>query len=179
MIEGREYKRKCDDSDVTGTDPPWGLPNHIIACNRPSEYNTLPVEFLHEAFGMFRGRCSTTPSERAFNFLNELTIPACDWYTDENERGSVIRSVFQEHLDIQFHAEKVPNTKFTTDGNFAVTVMPAAIRESQKETGIALSQAILYYSKFLLQALSDHRHFYNFYTTFPCVLMVDIGMSTI
>ena len=128
---------------------------------------------------MFRDRCSTTPSKRAVAFLDELTTPACDWYPDENQRGSAIRSVFQEHLDIRFHAEKVPNSNFTTDGNFAVIVMPAAIRESQKETGNTLNQAILYYTQFLHQALSDHRHFYNFYTRFPCILMVDMGMSTI
>ena len=62
-------------------------------------------------------------------------------------------------------------------GSLVVTIVPAAIREYRNEAGDVLNQAILYYSQFLSQALADHRQFYNFNTSFPRILMVDMGMS--
>ena len=82
----------CD--DITGTDIPWGVellkteiskvapsplaaphnfsqiagPGHIIACNRPFEYNTLPHALRHEPFGNIKDRCKAVPSERALAF---------------------------------------------------------------------------------------------------------------
>ncbi len=156
-------------------------PGHAVACNRPSEYKTLPLVLLHEAFGIFKDRCKAAPSERAIAFLNELTATAkvCEWYQGETQRGSAIRSVFQWRLGVQFHEEKVPNTECTTDGNLVCIVMPAAIIKCEDHTGRALDQAILYYHRFLDEALAHHRHFYNFNTSFPCILMVDMGMSAL
>ena len=142
------------------------------------EYNTvtLPLVLCHEAFGKFKDRCRA-PSERPLTFLDDLTIQACRRYQEETQRKSAIQSVFRDHLGVRFRAEKDPNTEFTTDGSLVVTTMPAAIRECRNETGNVLNQAILYYSQFLSQALADRRQFYNFNTSFPCILMVDMGMS--
>jgi hypothetical protein len=131
---------------------------------------------LHEAFGIFKDRCKAAPSERALTFLGELTAEACKWYQDETKRRSAIRSVFEEHLGVRFHQEQVPNTESTTDGNLTVIVMPPAIRECRDH---ALNLAILNYSRFLYEALIDHRHFFNFNTSFPCILMVDMGISAL
>jgi len=89
-------------------------PDHSIACNRPFEYNALPLVLLHEAFGIFEDRCKAAPSERALAFLNELTAKVCEWYQEETQCWSAIRSVFQWHLGVQFQEEKVPNTEFTS-----------------------------------------------------------------
>jgi len=143
-----------------------------MACNRPFEYDTLPLVLLYEAFGMFKDRCNAAPSERALVFLNELTVAACEWFPDENQRRATIRSLFQERLNIRFHEEKVPNTEYTTVGNFMAIFVP-------DESGYALNQAILYYSRFLCELIDDHRRLYNFKTCFPCILMVDMGMSVL
>jgi hypothetical protein len=145
------------------------------------EYNTvtLPLVLLHEAFGIFKDRCKAAPSERALAFLDELTAKVCEWYQEETHRRSAIRSMFQWRLGVQFHEEKVPNTEFTTDGNLVCIVMPAAIIKCKDHTGHALDPAILYYCRFLDEAPAYHRHFYNFNTSFPCILMVDMGMSAL
>ena len=151
-------------------------PGHVMACNRPFEYDTLPLVLLHEVFGMFKDRCNAAPSEQALAFHNKLTFAACKLFEDEDQRRSTIWALFQEYLDIQFHEEKVINTEYTTDGNFVVNVMPAAIWGCKNETRHALNQAIIYYSRFLIEALKDYRQFYNCNTCFPCILIVDMGM---
>ena len=134
---------------------------------------------LNEAFGIFKDRCKAAPSARALAFLNELAVQACKWYLDETSRRSAIQTVFAHSLGLQFREEKVSKTEFITDGNLVVIVMPAAIRECKNYTGNALSQVILYYSQFLKVAVTSRRHFYNFNTSFPCILMVDMGMSAL
>ena len=153
-------------------------PGHDIAYNRPFEYNTLPLVLLHEAFGIFKDRCKAAPSARALAFLNELAVQACKWYLDKTSRRSAIQTVFAHSLGLQFR-EKVSKTEFTTDGNLVVIVMPAAVRECKSYTGNALSQVIRYYCRFLEVALIGRRHFYNSNTSFPCILMVDMGMSAL
>lgn len=101
-------------------------PGHAIACNRPFEYNTLPLVLHHEAFGVFKDRCKAPPSERALAFLDELTAKVCKLYQEETQRRSAIESMFRDHLGVRFH-EKVPNNEYTTDRNLMVIVMPAAI----------------------------------------------------
>lgn len=152
-------------------------PNHVIACNRPFEYNTLPLVLLHSAFGVFKDKCKAAPSERALAFLDELAVKACNWYQEETERRSAIQAVFAKLLGIRFREEGISNTEYTTDGNLEVTIMPAAIRECKNHSGNALNQVIIYYTRFLREALD--RRFYNFKTCFPCILIVDMGMSTL
>lgn len=128
----------------------------------------------HEAFGIFKDRCKAAPSERALTFLDEHTAKGFTWYQEEARRRTAILSVFEEHLGVRFHAEKIPYTDFTTDGNLAVTVMLAAIREARNQTGPALNRAIINYSQFLYDIFAHHR-FYNFSTAFPCILVVEMG----
>ncbi|KXN93307.1 hypothetical protein AN958_00231, partial [Leucoagaricus sp. SymC.cos] len=145
-----------------------------ICCNRPFESYTLPLALLHEAFSIFRARCKAAPSKRALDCLKDLAPVACKWYDSEIQRREQIRSVFKEQLGLGLYEQKVTGTEYMTDGNL-FNVMPAAIRECKKEEGAALNQAILYYGKFLLNAL-EHRHrYYNFDTHFPCILLVDMG----
>jgi hypothetical protein len=75
--------------------------------------------------------------------------------------------------------EKVPNTEFTTDGNLVINIMPAAIRECNNHSGHALNQVILYYTRFVLEALTDPHRPFTLDTTFPCILMTDIGISVL
>ncbi len=159
MAEPHEFSR------IVGLD-------HLIACNRPFEYKTLPLALLHKAFGIFTDRCKAAPSARALEFLNKLALTTCVWYQEETQRRSAVQSVFQKHLGIRFDSGKIFNTEYTTDGHLVVNIMPAAIRECKNNSGNALSQAIIHYSHFLLNAVTP-----NFKTTFPCILMVDMGMS--
>jgi len=78
-------------------------------------------------------------------------------------------------LGARFHKEKISGTEYTTDGNLDVNIMPAAIRECKNDSGHALNQVILYYTQFL-QGVFNHG-FYHSNTSFPCILMIDIGMS--
>ena len=153
-------------------------PNHAIACNRPFEYGTLPVALQHEAFGIFKDRCKAPPSKRSLLFLDKVAFKACEWYKEETQRRTAIQSAFEE-LDIRFHVEKVPNTEFTTDGNLVINIMPAAIRECKNHSGHALNQVILCYTRFVLEALSDPQRSFTLDTTFPCILMTDIGISVL
>lgn len=153
-------------------------PGHPIACNHPFGYSTLPLVLLHEVFGVFKDRCKAPPSERALAFLDELAAKVCKWYQGDTQRMSAIESVFWDHLGVRFHGEKAPNSEYTTVGNPVVIAMPAAIWECRN---YALKQAIQIYSRFINEALTDHRHFCNPNTSFPCILMVDImmGMSAL
>ena len=85
--------------------------------------------------------------------------------------------MFGKLLGVRFREEKVSTTEYTTDGNLEVTTMPAAIRECKNHSGNGLNQVIIYYARFLQEALD--RRFYNFKTCFPCILIVDMGMSTL
>ncbi|ESK86345.1 hypothetical protein Moror_5052 [Moniliophthora roreri MCA 2997] len=152
-------------------------PDHAIMCNRPFVYDTVPIELLHEAFGHFKDRCSTPPSKKAVAFLAELAPVACKWYGTETERRTEVQRVFEKYTGLLFHAEFVPGTSYITDGNLAVTVMPASIRECKNEYGAALNQAIVYYAKFLIQAHSHSHSYWNYNTRFPCILMVDSGST--
>lgn len=51
--------------------------------------------------------------------------------------------------------------------------MPAAIRGFKDQMGFALNQAILYYSRFLHNALQSLNS--NHASPFPSILLVDIG----
>lgn len=129
---------------------------------------------LDEAFAIFKDRSEKPPSESAFACLNELTPVACEFYDIEPHRRSRIQSVLNTHgLD----ALNVPETESRTDGNPEIKVMPAAIRGCKNEVGDGFNQVILYYAQFLRKAFDDPLHFYNFDTRFPCILMVDMGMS--
>ncbi|KAF8339438.1 hypothetical protein F5887DRAFT_979972 [Amanita rubescens] len=150
-------------------------PEHGIAFNRPFEPFTIPLVLLHEAFAIFKDRCEKAPSERALICLSKLVPVACEWHGLELSRRTAIQSVIAQHTGLQFREQKVPGTEFTTDGNLAIIVMPAAIRECKKEHGNVLNQAILYYANFLSKTHEDHRRFYNFNTRFPSILMVDMG----
>jgi len=155
-------------------------PRHVIACNRPFENKTIPLVLFHKAFGIFKDRCKAAPSERALALLEKLTFKACEWYQDETKRRTAIQSVFSEHLGLDFPERKIPGTEFTTDGALMGVVMPAAIRECKNEDkGHALNQAILYYCGFVRVATADPHRSHNLKSSFPCILMVDMGMSAL
>ena len=71
---------------------------------------------------------------------------------------------------------QTPNLQPMGTSWLLVIVMPAAIRKCRDH---ALNLAILNYPRFLYEVLIDHRHFFNFNTSFPCILLVDMGMSTL
>jgi hypothetical protein len=152
-------------------------PDHVVACNRPFEADTLPLALLHQAFATFQNRCEKAPSDKALACFGTLTISACKWYESETQRRQEIQAILSTHLGLHFLEQKIPGTEFTTDGNLDVVVMPAAIRACNNEHGDALNQAILYYGRFLENALDHPSCYYNFSTRFPSILMVDIGMS--
>ena len=109
--------------------------------------------------------------------LNELAPVACQWYGSELERRPKIADVLAVHVGLRFHEQKIPGMEYTTDGNLVIIVMPAAIRECQNEHGDPLNQAILYYANFLRNAFESPHRFHNCDSRFPCILLVDMGMS--
>ena len=99
------------------------------------------------------------------------------WYEKETQRRDAVQNVLRKHLRLTFHPEKVPGTEYITDGNLTVVIMPPCVRECKNEEGNPLNQATLYYSNFLKYAFDRPENFYNFNTRFPCILVVDMGMS--
>ncbi len=154
-------------------------PDHAICCNRPLEIATIPLVLLHEAFGIFKDRCLQRPSKAAIACLNELAPTVCVWYRGEMQRRDAVINVLRKHLCLVFHVEKVLATEYITNGNLTVAIMPASVRECKNEDGNLLNQATLYYSNFLKYAFDCPENFYNFNTCFPCILLVDMGMSAL
>lgn len=151
-------------------------PDHTISFNRPFVYDTIPIELLDEVFGKFKNRCDVPPSDKAFSFLEALAPVACEWYKTELERMTEVQVTFEQHTGLQLHTETVSGTKFLTDGNLSVIVMPVAVRECNNEDGHAVNQATLCYAKFLLSALNHPHSYHKYNTRFPCILVVDRGM---
>jgi hypothetical protein len=145
----------------------------IIGCNRPFERDTIPIVLLHEAFGVFRDRCADLPSTKALLLLDKLTEACCGWYNLEPNRQVAVQEVLEEYASLKFTPQVVTlgdGKQCTTDGNLTVKIMPAAIRECKD---FALNQAILYFSRFLYNALQNINS-YNDHV-FPSILLVDIG----
>jgi hypothetical protein len=80
----------------------------IFGCNRRFETVKIPLALLHPAFGIFKDR------------LQRIHLP---------------REMPQSHIGLDFLEQKIAGTEYTTDGNFPVIVMPAAIRKCKNEHG--------------------------------------------
>lgn len=147
-------------------------PNQSIACNRPFEYETLPLELMDPSFGIFRDRLEKPPSHHSLDFCAYLVHTACKQFTKEADRMSDIREVFKTRLGLDLHPETITGHECETDGNLEYQIMPALIRECRNNSAYALNQAIAYYAKFLQNVLQKYR---SFPTRFPSILMVDMG----
>ena len=145
---------------------PW----KVIDCDCPYDPYMLPIELYDNSFGVFKTRCCNPPSTYTRSLLEGLTVAACDWHELVIFRQQALQGVLKS-TDFLFDVEVGAGCKWTTDGHLDVNVMPAAIREW------GLNQVISYYSKFVLEALESLRGYGNLSTHFPCVLMVDQGVS--
>jgi hypothetical protein len=143
----------------------------IVYCNRPFNYDTIPIDLFQPEFGEFKQDCAMVPTTWAQTLLQKLTDSACRWYDRETFRRSEIQEVLKE-AGLSLGGETIRGTDYKTDGHREVNIMPPAIRECKNESGCALHQAIAYYAQFLQIPLSSYRH-----SRFPCILMVDVGMS--
>ena len=204
IIDILQKVRKCDDDDGSDDNPPEIKllkeeigdrgpssltdpvdfrkitgPGHVIDFNCPFTSDMLPIELYDEAFGVFKMRAGKPPSTNALTFLNELAPVGCNWYTSVADRREEVQRVFEEYTHLQFHSEQVPGTNHMTDGNLDRVVMPATIHKCKNESsrGDAVNQIIVFYAKFLLNALYHPLCYRNSNTRFPCILMVDQGAS--
>jgi hypothetical protein len=140
----------------------------VVCCNRPFEFNTIPIDLLQPEFGEFDQDCAMPPTVWAQNLLEKLTIAACEWQHSDSSRRSAIQAVFNK-AGIQFPSDIVRATGFKTDDNSQMVsnIMPPVIRGCKNQY-----EAVGYYARFLHQMLPKYRH-----ARFPCILMVDIGVS--
>jgi hypothetical protein len=145
------------------------LSRGVVCCNRPFEFDTIPITLLQEEFGQFMDDCQLTPSAKAQELLRDLTVVACKWHANETFRRSEIQQVFDDKAQLYLSAETISGTEYRTDGTLKGKVMPKAIRECKNESGCALYEAIGYYVQYLKRSLSFRG------TRFPCILIVDIG----
>jgi hypothetical protein len=150
---------------------------HTIFCNRPFTYDTIPIELLEPSFGQFKDRCSKQPSDKGVAFLSELAPVACSWYAKDKMRIAEVKNVLEKYTGFQLHAEALPGTNNATNGNTAVIIVPGVIRECKNEDGHAINQAIIRYANYLSQALDNPKSYANYNTRFPCILVIDRGMS--
>ena len=126
----------------------------VVACNRPFNFDTIPISLLQKEFGLF--------------LLQALTVAACEWHENRTQRRSAFQEVPNNVAQLYLSAETIPGTEYTTDGNLKANIMPAVIRACKNETGCALPEVIAYYVQFLVKVL-DRRD--------RCtrILLVDIG----
>jgi hypothetical protein len=99
------------------------------------------------------------------------------WHANGTGLKSNGREVLANHLGLQFQEQKIPGTEYTTDGNLAAIVIPAAIRECKNEHGDPLNQAILHYSNFVRKIFESPLKFHNCDSRFPCILLIDMGTA--
>jgi hypothetical protein len=152
-------------------------PNKFIGCNRPFEPDTIPVNLLDEAFGVFMSKYEKSPSTKALSLLDELSVASCKWYPSEMYRREAVQRIINQHTSLEFSSQVVvvDGRESITDGNLTVDVMPACIRECKENHHSAVNRAILYYARFLYNALMDPNGYCNYNTHFPCIFLVDIG----
>ncbi|KAF8343709.1 hypothetical protein F5887DRAFT_1206316 [Amanita rubescens] len=138
----------------------------VVACNRPFDFDTIPITLLQEEFG-----CKVLPSPKSQELLQALTVAACKWHENETKRRSEIQEVLNDVAGLNLAAETIAGTEYKTNGNLRVNIMPPVIRECKNEAGCALLEAIAYYVQFLVKVL-DRRRMRN---RFPCILLIDTG----
>ena len=143
----------------------------VVACNRPFDFDTIPITLLQEEFGLFMDDCKVLPSPKSQELLQALTVAACKWYENETQRRSEIQNVFDDVAGLYFSAETISGTEYKTYGNLRVHIMPAVIRQCKNEAGCGLLEAIAYYVQFLVKALDRH----GMRNRFPCILLIDTG----
>lgn len=147
-------------------------PNQGICCNQPLEPNAIPLVLMDESFGIFVDRLHKPPTEHSFNFAIKFATTAYMWFKSEGERRFAIQKLLDEELNIKLHPETIFSSNVETDGNLAVNIMPAAIRECKNDAGHARNQAIAYYARFFMDVKEQYD---SYYTRFPCILITDIG----
>lgn len=141
----------------------------FVQCNRPFQYDTLPITLLQQEFADFGNDCVQEPSVTAIQLLEDLTVVACKWYDNEDIRRDEINEIFRA-ANIPLSTDYIEGTSRKTDGNTRPVIIPALIRVCKNDKGCAPFQAIAYYANFV-QAKVDFRQ----YTRFPSILMTDVG----
>ncbi|KIK03232.1 hypothetical protein K443DRAFT_5494 [Laccaria amethystina LaAM-08-1] len=145
---------KCAPSSLSKPSAFQTSAQQVVTCNRPFDFDTIPITLLQEEFGLF---------------MDELA--ACKWYENKTQRRSKIQKVFDDVAGLYLSAETIRGTEYTTDGNLRVNIMPAVIRECKNEAGCGLLEAIAFYVQFLVKALDRH----GIRNRFPCILLIDTG----
>ena len=145
----------------------------VVACNRPFNFDTIPISLLQKEFGLFLddSSCKVLPSPKSQELLQALTVAACEWHENKTQRRSAFKEVLNNVAQLYLSAETIPGTEYTRDGNLKANIMPAVIQACKNEAGCALPEVIAYYVQFLVKVL-DRR---DRCTRFPCILLVDIG----
>lgn len=143
----------------------------VVACNRPFDWDTIPITLLQEEFGLFMDDRKVLPSPKSQELLQALTVAACKWHENETQRRSEIQKVFNDVAGFYLSAEFIDGTEYKTHGNSTVNIMPAVIRKCNNDAECALREATGLYVQFLVKVL-DRRGMGN---RFPCILLIDTG----
>jgi len=113
------------------------------------------------------------------SFLKELAPIVSNWYNMEVEQRleqrTYIHDILPGNMGRLISEHEVQGTEYVTDGNIFPFIMPAAIQECKNEQRHVLTKAIVYYAKFLIQALYNPLRFNNYDTCFPSILIVEMG----
>jgi hypothetical protein len=72
----------------------------VVACNRPFNFDTIPITLLQKEFGLFMDNCKVLPSLKSQELLQALTMAACKWYENKTQRRSEIQKVFDDVVDL-------------------------------------------------------------------------------
>ncbi|GJJ11048.1 hypothetical protein Clacol_005279 [Clathrus columnatus] len=147
---------------------------NAVQCNRPFEYDILPIALLQQEFADFRNDCTQEPSAMTIQLLEDLTVAACKWYEREEHRRDAIKDAIFNTTNLSVSPGVIKGTTRTTDGSSEPVIIPAIIRKCKNNDGCALFQAIGYYTNFVHERLDLEE-----YTLFPSILMTDIGGKVI
>jgi hypothetical protein len=154
-------------------------------CNRPIDYETIPLPLIHPVFGNFRKDFWTlVPDENDSAATRELAQEMCNVYDTEKARQESFVGWFSRTYKRDMQTKVGPPTSgsrqssalpetdghgFTSDGNFVIF-----ITEGKLEAGSgALYQTMVYWTKLYLASEDMQKH--AGYSCLPAILIIYEG----
>jgi hypothetical protein len=158
-------------------------------CNRPIDYETIPLPLMHPVFGNFRKDFWTlSPDENDSAATRELAQDMCNVYDSEKARQQSFKGWFSKTYKRDMHTKVGPPTSgsrqspalpetdghgFTSDGKFVIF-----ITEGKLEAGSgAQYQSMAYWTKLYLASEDMQKH--AGYSCLPAILIIYEGVRYI
>src|SRR6202022_4234063 len=94
---------------------------------------SIPITLLHPVFGQFQDDCDQyTPTKEDHDFVLKFWYTMSKFYPTEDDRAAEIRKALRVY-GLDFGAEKVGGTRYSTDGVMRWLELAYAILEFKAE----------------------------------------------